>query len=105
MEQPIHHKDEHDQEGKDQVEEVSSPISMPQRPHHEDEHDQEGKDQVEEVSSPISMPQGPITRSKSKKLQQALIHYLQGLVSLASEGLQGHQNFGINADQVQYNLI
>ena len=78
---------------------------MEQPTHHEDEHDQEGKDQVEEVSSPISMPQGPITRSKSKKPQQALIHYLQGLVSLASEGLQGHQNFGTNADQVQYNLI
>ena len=29
MEQPTHHEDEHDQEGKDQVEEVSSPISMP----------------------------------------------------------------------------
>ena len=78
---------------------------MEQPTHHEDEHDQEGKDQVEEVSTPISMPQGPITRSKSKKLQQALIHYLQGLVSLASEGLQGRQNFTTNAYQVQYNLI
>ena len=78
---------------------------MEQPTHHEDKHDLEGKDQVEEVSSPISMPQGPITRSKSKKLQQALIHHLQGLVSLASKGLQGHQNFGTNEDQIQYNLI
>ena len=57
---------------------------MEQPTHHEDEHDQEGKDQEEEVSSLISMPQGPITKSKSKKLQQVLIHHLQGLVSLAS---------------------
>ena len=78
---------------------------MEQPPRHEDEHGQEGKDQVEEVSSPISMPQGPITRSKSKKLQQALIHHLQGLVNSASEELQGHQSFGANATQVQYNLI
>ena len=78
---------------------------MEQPTRHEDEHDQEGKDQVEEVSSPISMPQGPITRSKSKKLQQALIHHLQGLVNSASEELQGHQSFGANATQVQYNLI
>ena len=49
---------------------------MEQPTHHENEHDQEGKDQVQEDSSPISMPQGPITRAKSKKLQQALIHYL-----------------------------
>ena len=49
---------------------------MEQPTHHEDEHDLEGKDLVEEVSSPISMPQGPITWSKSKKLQQDLIHYL-----------------------------
>ena len=51
------------------------------------------------------MPQGPITRSQSKKLQQALIHHLQGLVSSASEDFQGHQSFGTNAGQVQYNLI
>ena len=51
------------------------------------------------------MPQGPITRSQSKKLQQTLIHHLQGLVSSSSEGLQGHQSFGANANQVQYNLI
>ena len=42
---------------------------MEQPTYHKDEHDHEGKDQVQEVSSPISMPQGPITRSKSKKLQ------------------------------------
>ena len=51
------------------------------------------------------MPQGPIIGSQSKKLQQALIHHLQGLVSLASKGLQGQQSFGTNADQVQCNLI
>ena len=42
---------------------------MEQHTHHKDKHDLEGKNQEEEVSSPISMPQGPITRSKSKKLQ------------------------------------
>ena len=42
---------------------------MQQPTYHEDERDQEGKDQVQEVSNPISMPQGPITRSQSKKLQ------------------------------------
>ena len=78
---------------------------MQQPTHHEDEHDQEGKDQVQEVSNPISMPQGPITRSQSKKLHQALIHHLQGLVSSASEGLEGHPSFGEIKNQVQYNLI
>ena len=43
---------------------------MQQTTHYEDEH------QVQEVSNPISLPQGPITRSRSKKLQQALIHNL-----------------------------
>ena len=51
------------------------------------------------------MPQGPITRSRSKKLQQALIHHLQGLANSASEELQGHQSFGANTTQFQYNLI
>ena len=32
MEQPTYHEDEHDQEGKDQVQEVSNSISMPQEP-------------------------------------------------------------------------
>ena len=64
---------------------------MQQPTHHEDEYDQEGKDKVQEVSNPISMPQGPIIRSRSKKLQQAL--HLQGLVSSVSEELQGHQSF------------
>ena len=72
---------------------------MQQPTHHEDKH------QVQEVSNPISMPPGPIIRSQSKKLQQALIHHLQGLVSSASEELQGHQSFEANATQVQYNLI
>ena len=31
--------------------------------HHEDEHGQEDKDQVQQTSSEISIPQGPITRS------------------------------------------
>ena len=78
---------------------------MKQPTHHEDEHDQEGKDQVQEVSNPITMPQGPVTRSRSKKLQQALIHHLQGLVSLVSEGLKGHPSFGTIVNQVEYNLI
>ena len=51
------------------------------------------------------MPQGLTTRSLSKKFQQVLIHHLQGLVNLASEGLQGHQGFRTSAAQVQYNLI
>ena len=61
--------------------------------------------QVQHVSNPISMPPGPITRSRSKKFQQALVHHLQGLVNLANEGLQGHQGFGTRVAQVQYNLI
>ena len=73
--------------------------------HYEDDHDQEGKDQVQEVSNSISMPQEPITWSWSKKLPQALIHHLQGLVSSASEGLEGHPSFGEIKNQVQYNLI
>ena len=73
--------------------------------HHEDEHGQEGKDQVQEISSEISIPHGPITRSRSKKFQQALIHHLQGLVNSASEGLQGYQGFRTSAAQFQYNLI
>ena len=46
------------------------------------------------------MPQGLIIRSRSKKLQQNLIHHLQGLVSSASEGLEGHPSFGVIANQV-----
>ena len=65
---------------------------MQQPTHHENEH------QIQEVSNPISMPQGPITRSRSKKLQQALIYHLQGLVSSAIEGLEGHPSFGVIAN-------
>ena len=31
----------------------------------------------EKAKDPLSMPQGPITRSRSKKLQEALIGYMQ----------------------------
>ena len=56
-------------------------------------------------SSPISMPQGAITRSWDKKLQQALIHHVQGLMISVSEGLQGFQSFGSNGSQVQFNVF
>ena len=78
---------------------------MDQLTYHEDKHDEDGKDRFHEESNPISMPQGPITRSQSKKFQKALVHHLQGLVNSAIEGLHGHQSFGPNGDEVQYNLI
>ena len=31
----------------------------------------------DKAKDPLSMPQGPITRSRSKKLQEALIGYMQ----------------------------
>ena len=57
------------------------------------------------MKSLISMPQGPITRSGSKKLQQALITHLQGLVHTASECLQGIPSFGPKVVQIQYNVF
>ena len=39
-------------------------------------------------TSPISIPQGLITRSRAKKIQQALITHLQGMINSASEDLQ-----------------
>ena len=42
------------------------------------EEDQVAKDEVQGISSPISLPQGPITRSRAKKLQQTLNSHLQG---------------------------
>ena len=32
---------------------------------------------IKETKDPLSMPQGPITRSRSKKLQETLIGYMQ----------------------------
>ena len=51
------------------------------------------------------MPQGRITRSQAKKLQQVLIRHVQGLMILASEGLQGFQNFGSSGNQVSFNVF
>ena len=65
------------------------------------EDEQDGKPTMEEGAvcikegetvsntSPISMPQGPITRGRAKKLQQALITHVQGIIHTASEGLHG----------------
>ena len=36
------------------------------------QEDQAAQDEVRMISSPMSLPQGPITRSRAKKLQQAL---------------------------------
>ena len=63
------------------------------------------KDVKAESSNPISMPQGPITRARAKKLQQALILHLQGLVNSAKDGLQGDSSFGSSVNLVQYNVI
>ena len=64
------------------------------------EDEQDGKPTMEEGAvctkkgkavsntSPISMPQGLITRSRAKKIQQALITHLQGMINSASEDLQ-----------------
>ena len=42
------------------------------------ENNKETKVKVKDKSKdPLSMPQGPITRSRSKKLQEALIGYMQ----------------------------
>ena len=53
----------------------------------------------------INMPQGPITRSRSKRLQQAFNLYLQARVNSASEGLQGNLGFNSSVAKVQYNVI
>ena len=65
------------------------------------EDEQDGKPTMEEGAvctkegeavsntSPISMPQGPITRGRAKKLQQALITHVQGIIHTASEDLHG----------------
>ena len=38
----------------------------------------------DKAKDPLSMPQGPITRSRSKKLQEALIGYMQDWASQGS---------------------
>ena len=69
------------------------------------EEDQVAKDEVQEISSPISLPQGPITRSRAKKLQQTLNSHVQGLVKITSEGLQGVQSFGASEGQKNFILM
>ena len=38
---------------------------------------EDNKENKDKAKDPLSMPQGPITRSRSKKLQEALIGYMQ----------------------------
>jgi len=62
----------------------------------------------EEISNPIVLPRGPITRSRAKKIQQALICHLQDLVTLASNGLHGMHGMSsleIKAEDVNFNLL
>ena len=61
--------------------------------------------EVQGDSGSLSLPQGPITRSRAKKLQQALNLHLQSLVSITSEELQGTQSYGSKGDQVELNVM
>ena len=45
---------------------------------------EDNKNPTVKAKDPLSMPQGPITRSRSKKLQEALIGYMQDWASQGS---------------------
>ena len=61
--------------------------------------------EVQGNSSQLSLPQGPITRSRAKKLQQALNSHLQSLVSIISEELRGTKSYEAREDQMERNLM
>ena len=52
---------------------------------------------------PLSMPQGPITTSMSKKLQEALIGYMQDWASQGS--LINHTKFYLSEDITKWALF
>ncbi|KAJ8763837.1 hypothetical protein K2173_003619 [Erythroxylum novogranatense] len=70
---------------------------------------EQGREEHEEmISNPIVLPRGPITRSRAKKIQQALNCHLQGLVTLASNGLHGLHGMPrleTRAEDVNFNLL
>ncbi|KAJ8763060.1 hypothetical protein K2173_023265 [Erythroxylum novogranatense] len=67
---------------------------------------EQGREEHEEmISNPIVLPRGPITRSRAKKIQQALNCHLQGLVTLASNGLHGMPRLETRAEDVNFNLL
>ena len=61
-----------------------------------------------EPAHPLSMPQGPITRSRAKKIQQALLAHLQAWINSTAKEIQGEphvvSSFG-SKPQVIYNVI
>ncbi|KAJ8752693.1 hypothetical protein K2173_006495 [Erythroxylum novogranatense] len=70
---------------------------------------EQGREEHEEmITNPIVLPRGPITRSRAKKIQQALNCHLQGLVTLASNGLHGLHGMPrleTRAEDVNFNLL
>ena len=57
----------------------------------------------DKAKDPLSMPQGPITRSRSKKLQEALISYMQ---DWASQGRSiDYTRFGPSEDTTEWALF
>ena len=57
----------------------------------------------EKAKDPLIMPQGPITRSRSKKLQEALIGYMQ---DWASQGNSiDHARFSPSEDTTEWTLF
>lgn len=58
---------------------------------------------LKKAKDPLSMPQGPITRSRSKKLQEALIGYMQDWASQRSS--IDHARFGPSEDITEWALF
>ena len=57
----------------------------------------------DKAKDPLSMPQGPITWSRSKKLQEALIGYMQDWASQGS--LIDHTRSGPSEDTTEWALF
>ena len=57
----------------------------------------------DKAKDPLSMPQGPITRSRSKKLQEALIGYIQDWASQGSS--IDHTRFDLSEDTTEWALF
>ena len=57
----------------------------------------------DKAKDPLSIPQGPITRSRSKKLQEALIGYMQDWASQGSS--IDHARFGPSEDITKWALF
>ena len=57
----------------------------------------------DKAKDPLSMPQGPITRSRSKRLQETLIGYMQDWTSQGSS--IDHTRFGPSEDITKWALF